>query len=92
MRIPLKQTFCNYSYCFLLVAIVYLIQHSVQLIPSFYHTVAIITVNHKDESLGVLEIMSPQRSDLGDQNYMCQKLEQYIGNRITPFNPVFAMT
>jgi hypothetical protein len=42
----------------------YLIQHPVQLIPSFNNTVTIIAINHKDEPLSVLEIMSPQRSNL----------------------------
>jgi hypothetical protein len=42
----------------------YLIQHPVQLIPSFNHTVTIIAINHKDEPLSVLEIMPPQWSDL----------------------------
>ena len=42
----------------------YLIQHPVQLIPRFNHTVTIVTVNHKDESLCVLEVVSPQGTDL----------------------------
>lgn len=35
-----------------------------QLIPSLNHTVTIIAVNHKDEPLGILEVVSPQRSNL----------------------------
>lgn len=46
----------------------YLIQHSVQLIPSFNNSVSIIAINNEDKSLCVLEIMSPQRSDLERQH------------------------
>lgn len=43
----------------------YLIQHPMQLIPGLNNTVSIITVNHKNKALCVLEVMSPQRTDLG---------------------------
>ena len=42
----------------------YFIQHPVKLISRFNHTVSIITVNHKDEFLCVLEVVSPQWTDL----------------------------
>lgn len=42
----------------------YLIQHPMQLIPSFNHSVSVIAINHKDEALSILEVMSPQWSDL----------------------------
>ena len=42
----------------------YLIQHTMQLIPSLNNTVTIIAVNHKDKSLSILEVVSPQRSNL----------------------------
>jgi hypothetical protein len=42
----------------------YLVQHPVELIPGFDNTVPIIAVHNKDETLGVLEIMPPQRPDL----------------------------
>lgn len=37
----------------------YLIQHAVQLIPSLNNTVTIIAINHKDEPLCILEVVSP---------------------------------
>jgi len=43
---------------------VYLIKHSVQFIPSLNNTISVITVNHKDKPLCVLEVVSPQGSDL----------------------------
>ena len=45
----------------------HLIEHSVQLVPGFTNTVTIVAVNHKDETLCVLEVVSPQRSDLKAQ-------------------------
>ena len=42
----------------------YLIQHPVQFICSLNNTISIIAVNNKSKTLGVLEVMSPQRSDL----------------------------
>ena len=45
----------------------YLVEHPVELIPSFNNTVTIIAINHKDKSLGVLEVMPPQWSDLNSQ-------------------------
>jgi hypothetical protein len=41
-----------------------LIQHALQFLPGLNNTVTIIAVNDEDDTLGVLEIMSPQRSDL----------------------------
>ena len=41
-----------------------LIQHALQFLPSLNNTVTIIAVDNKDDTLGVLEVMSPQRSDL----------------------------
>jgi hypothetical protein len=41
-----------------------LIQHTLQLLPSLNNTVTIIAINDEDDALGVLEVMSPQRSDL----------------------------
>jgi hypothetical protein len=35
-----------------------------QFLPSLNNTVTIIAVNDEDDTLGVLEVMSPQRSDL----------------------------
>ena len=42
----------------------YLIQHTVQLIPSLNYTITIIAVDNKDKPLSILEVVSPQRSDL----------------------------
>jgi hypothetical protein len=41
-----------------------LVQHALQLLTSFYDTIAIIAVDNKNDALRVLEIMSPQRADL----------------------------
>jgi len=41
-----------------------LVQHTLQFLPSLDDTITIITVNDEDDTLGVLEVMSPQRSDL----------------------------
>jgi hypothetical protein len=41
-----------------------LVKHALQLLPSLDNSVAIIAVNYEDDTLGVLEVMSPQRSDL----------------------------
>jgi len=41
-----------------------LIQHSLKFLPGLDNTVTIIAVNNEDDTLGVLEVMSPQRSDL----------------------------
>jgi len=43
---------------------VYLIQHPVQLIPCLNHPVSIIAINHKNKTLGVLEVVPPQWADL----------------------------
>jgi len=45
----------------------YLIQHPVKLVPGFNNTVTIIAVHNKDKSLCVLEVMSPQWTDLDEQ-------------------------
>jgi hypothetical protein len=39
------------------------IQHSLQLLSGLNNTISVIAVNHKDDTLRVLEVMSPQRSD-----------------------------
>jgi hypothetical protein len=41
-----------------------LVQHSLQFLPSLNNTIAIVAINHEDDTLSVLEIMSPERSDL----------------------------
>jgi hypothetical protein len=40
------------------------VEHALQFLASLDHTVAIIAVNDKDDALCVLEVVSPQRSDL----------------------------
>jgi hypothetical protein len=40
------------------------VQHALQLLTSLDYTVAIVAVNDEDDTLGVLEVMSPERSDL----------------------------
>lgn len=41
-----------------------LVQHALKLVTSLNNTVAIVGVDNEDDTLGVLEVMSPQRSDL----------------------------
>jgi len=41
-----------------------LCQHPHQLVPRLSNTLPVVAVHHEDESLGVLEVMSPQRTDL----------------------------
>ena len=41
-----------------------LVQHTLQLLTSLHHTVAIVAVDNENDTLGVLEVMPPQRSDL----------------------------
>lgn len=41
-----------------------LVQHALQLLSCLNHTVAIVGVDNEDDTLGVLEVMPPQRPDL----------------------------
>lgn len=41
-----------------------LVQHALKLLPGLNDTVTVVAVNHEDDTLGVLEIVSPQRTDL----------------------------
>jgi hypothetical protein len=41
-----------------------LVEHALQLFPSLDNSVTIVAVNDKDDTLGILEVMSPQRTDL----------------------------
>ena len=41
-----------------------LVQHALQLLTGLDDTVAIVGVNNEDDTLGVLEVMAPQRTDL----------------------------
>lgn len=41
-----------------------LVQHSLEFLPSLDNTVTIVAVDNEDDSLGILEVMSPERSDL----------------------------
>lgn len=41
-----------------------LVQHALQLLTSLDDTVTIVGVDDEDDTLGVLEVMSPERSDL----------------------------
>jgi len=41
-----------------------LVQHALELLTCLYNTIAIVAVNDEDDTLGVLEVMPPQRSDL----------------------------
>ena len=45
----------------------HLVQHTVKLVSCLHHTITIVAVDDEDETLGVLEIMPPQRTDLDDK-------------------------
>jgi hypothetical protein len=41
-----------------------LVQHSLELLTGLNNTVAIVAVDNEDDTLGVLEVMPPERADL----------------------------
>ena len=41
-----------------------LVQHSLQLLTCLADTLSIVGIDHKDDTLGVLEVVAPQRTDL----------------------------
>jgi hypothetical protein len=41
-----------------------LVQHSLELLPGLNNTVAIVAVDNEDDTLGVLEVMPPERTNL----------------------------
>lgn len=41
-----------------------LVQHALQFLPGLDNTIAIVAVDDEDDTLGVLEVVSPERSDL----------------------------
>jgi len=41
-----------------------LVQHALQLLSGLNNTITIVAINNEDDTLGVLEVMSPERSDL----------------------------
>ena len=41
-----------------------LVQHPLQFLAGFNHTIAIVAINNEDNALGILEVMPPKRSDL----------------------------
>lgn len=41
-----------------------LVQHALQLLAGLNNTIAIVGIDNEDDTLGVLEVMSPERSDL----------------------------
>jgi hypothetical protein len=41
-----------------------LVEHALQFFPSLDNSVTIVAVNDEDDTLGILEVMSPQRTDL----------------------------
>jgi hypothetical protein len=60
-----------------------LVQHSLKFLPGLNNTITIIAVNDEDDSLGVLEVMSPQRSDLVlSTNIPYSELNVFVLNRL----------
>ena len=46
------------------VAELILVEHAVEFISSLGDTIAIVAIHHEDQTLGVLEIVAPKRTDL----------------------------
>jgi len=40
------------------------VQHALQLLPGFDHTISIVGVDNENDTLCVLKVVSPERSDL----------------------------
>ena len=40
------------------------VEHALQLLAGFHNTISVIRIDHEDDALSILEIVSPQRSDL----------------------------
>lgn len=40
------------------------VQHALQLFPSLDNTIPVVTVNDENDTLSVLEVVSPERTDL----------------------------
>lgn len=47
-----------------LVISTHLVEHAVKLIPGLRDTVTIVAIHHEDQTLGVLEVVPPERADL----------------------------
>ena len=45
------------------VAQLILVQHAVQLVPSLRHAVSVVGIHDEDQTLGVLEVVPPQRGE-----------------------------
>jgi hypothetical protein len=41
-----------------------LVQHALEFLAGLNNTIAIIAIDDEDDALGILEVMSPERSDL----------------------------
>lgn len=60
-----------------------LIQHTLQLLTSFRHTVTIVAINNEDDALRILEVMPPERSDLIlSTNIPHGKLDVFVFNSL----------
>lgn len=61
----------------------YLVEHPVQLIACLTNTVAVVAVNHENETLSVLEVMPPQRADLQGRPRLIQVQAELKQNTAT---------
>ena len=43
----------------------HLVEHAVELVPSLRDAIAIVAIHHEDQTLRVLEVVPPERADLG---------------------------
>ena len=48
-------------------AAAHLVEHAVELVPSLRDAVTIVAIHHEDQTLGVLEVVPPQRADLEEE-------------------------
>ena len=76
-----------------------LVKHALELLSGLNNTVAIVGVDDEDDTLSVLEVMSPQRTDLvlttdiphGELNVLVLDgldVETWLGNKCQRYWPV----
>lgn len=56
---------------------IYLIQHPMQLIPCLNNSIPIIAIHNKNKTLGVLEVVPPQGTNLQrETTFLSKKIKQ----------------
>lgn len=62
-----------------------LIQHALELLTSFRDTLAVVRVNHKDDTMGVLEVCNPSRKSSVHPAQMTIELPDAAGTCLDAF-------